>query len=317
MKSSVLCLFSSWALVAWAEPLPHQAPKVQRDVATVSSAINDIKGSIERLDASVRAFDGDMATIQTDADNLVSTIETCTDQIDDSEDISIGDALGLSGAVLSLTSCGQNLISDLISRREVFETSMVCNTLESTMMAVNDATIKLTDSFTEKLPDFAESGAQDFINTLLSALADGVYEFSDVNCQDDVPASAPLLPTEGITTFPTSPMPTELITAGPEPVIETGATTVTFTNTDCESSSLPTPPPSVTLVPSAPPVLSTATPSSITTSFGVPSNSTVPAETPTSVPSVPSTTAIPVSGALRHAARPLCVVAGVALVLLI
>ncbi|KAH7175221.1 cell wall protein [Dactylonectria macrodidyma] len=157
---------------------------VERDLATVTEVLSDVSSGIESLDSAVQSFSGDAGPVQDAAESLVSTINNGKSQVDDSDNLTLGDALGLQDPVQALTEKAQTLTNDLKAQKSAIEAAGLCSTTRSQISSINDASQGLIDSIISKVPEAAQSIAKELASGLTDVLNDAQDAFSESNCVD-------------------------------------------------------------------------------------------------------------------------------------
>ncbi|KAI0532211.1 hydrophobic surface binding protein A-domain-containing protein [Xylaria digitata] len=284
------------AFTATAEMQLYGLPTpVKRDLATVTSVVAQISEAITKLDTSVKAFEKDGTQVQADAENLVSTIKDGASTIISSGAISLDDALGLQDVATSLATAGQTLLADIESKKEAFQASDLCESVQSTIKSVGSEVQSLVDSIVKQLPDDAQAVASQLTSGISTALTSGA---AVLQCKGSGASSSAVVITtvnNAADTYPTS-LIIATSSAG-------GAVTVTVTETApclCESTSI-----------SSIPIL---TPSS---SVPYPTGSNSTTIFPTGSVTTTSATTIPTAGAGANGVGAVGLLAGLAAALFV
>ncbi|KAI0418315.1 hydrophobic surface binding protein A-domain-containing protein [Xylaria grammica] len=299
MKATVF-LSATLAFTATAEMQLYSLPTpAKRDLATVTSVVAQISGAITQLDNSVKAFDKDGAQVQSDAENLASTIKNGTQTIASAGAISINDALGLQDVATSLATAGQTLLADLESKKAAFQASGLCESVQSTIESVGSEVQSFVDGIVKQLPEDAQAAASQFTGGISSALTSGA---AALQCTGGSASSSSSSAAAVETTADAvqDAYPTSALTTSSSAAAETGAVTVTVTAPCvCESTtsvSIPIVTPSV----------------SIPYPTGSNSTSVLPTGAVTTTP-----TGIPTAGASAHGVEVVGLMAGLAAALFV
>ncbi|GAW19067.1 hypothetical protein ANO14919_085510 [Xylariales sp. No.14919] len=298
MKATVF-LSATLAFTATAEMQLYSLPTpAKRDLATVTSVVAQISGAITQLDNSVKAFDKDGAQVQSDAENLVSTIKNGTQTIASAGAISINDALGLQDVATSLATAGQTLLADLESKKAAFQASGLCESVQSTIESVGSEVQSFVDGIVKQLPEDAQAAASQFTGGISGALTSGAAALQCAGGSASSSSSSAAVETTADAVQ--DAYPTSALTTSSSAAAETGAVTVTVTAPCvCESTtsvSIPIVTPSV----------------SIPYPTGSNSTSVLPTGAVTTTP-----TGIPTAGASAHGVEVVGLMAGLAAALFV
>ncbi|KAF2969191.1 hypothetical protein GQX73_g4393 [Xylaria multiplex] len=291
------------AFTATAEMQLYGLPTpAKRDLATVTSVVAEISSAISQLDNSVKAFEKDGTQVEADAENLVSTIKDGASTIISSGAISLDDALGLQDVATSLATAGQTLLADIDSKKEAFQASGLCESVQSTIKSIGSEVQSFVDSIVKQLPDDAQAVASQLTSGISTALTNGA---AALQCKgSDATSSAVVITTADAAadTYPTSII---VATSSAE-----GAVTVTVTETApclCESTTSILTPTSTSSIP-------ILTPS---TSVPYPTGSNSTTIFPTGSVTTTSATTIPTAGAGANGVGAVGLLAGLAAALLV
>ncbi|TGJ80417.1 hypothetical protein E0Z10_g8345 [Xylaria hypoxylon] len=301
MKATIF-LPVALAFTATAEMQLYSLPTpVKRDLATVTSVVAQISDAITQLDSSVKAFEKDGTQVQSDADNLVSTIKDGASAIISSGAISLNDALGLQDVATSLATAGGTLLADIESKKEAFQAAGLCGSVQSTITSIGSEVQSFVDSIVKQLPDDAQEVASQLTGGISSALTSGA---SALQCgsSDASSSSAATVETTAaamLDSYPTSAIATSSAAAA------SGAVTVTVTAPCvCESTT------SVS-VPVVTPSVSVPYPT------GSNSTSVLPTGAVTTTSTTSSTTTIATGGAVANGVGAVGLMAGFAAALFV
>ncbi|KAK5636754.1 hypothetical protein RRF57_012466 [Xylaria bambusicola] len=115
-------------------------------------ALSDLD-AITQLDTSVMAFDKDGAKVKADTENL------CFGRGFLGRDIA-EEALGLQTAATSLTTSGQKLLKDVLSKKAEFEASDICEDVQSKIASLGSETQSFVDAIIKQLPEESQQAAK-------------------------------------------------------------------------------------------------------------------------------------------------------------
>ncbi|KAM5345107.1 hypothetical protein ACJ41O_010969 [Fusarium nematophilum] len=188
-----LCQIAGFLSLATASPdgvIRDPPSLVERDLATVTEVLNDVGSGIDNLDSAVKSFNGgDSGPVVDAAESLVSAINDGKSRVDDSDDLSLSDALALQDPVEDLTDKAQTLTDDLKDRKSAIQEAGLCGTTRSQITDINSASQELIDSVVSKVPEGAQSIARELASALIDVLNDAQDAFSESNCADTGGAS--------------------------------------------------------------------------------------------------------------------------------
>lgn len=210
------------------------ATSTYAQLSRIQSVLNSVQGAIDSLDSAVKEFNGDIVAVNSKGDALVSAITAGKTNLDASTDLALTDALGLPGPVQALTRQAQTLADDFRAKRSDIEKAGACNTVRSKLGDINTSSQALVNSVTSKVPQNAQSIAQQLAGSLIRVLNQAQDDFSVINCQNSggsggsksgdssqtatatTPAlSTPALPIPALTTQAlTTPAPTTAVPTG-------------------------------------------------------------------------------------------------------
>ncbi len=157
---------------------------VDRDAAEVTSILGNVKKSLEALDAAVKGYTGDKATILKASNDLISTLTDGKTKVDASAELDLNDAVSLTTPVQDLTKTGQALAADLKDFKATVEKEGECTLVRTQVGNVNDASQALIKAVVSKVPQEAQQIAAQLSAPLTKVLQESVDEFSEQNCKD-------------------------------------------------------------------------------------------------------------------------------------
>ncbi|KAI0904334.1 hydrophobic surface binding protein A-domain-containing protein [Ustulina deusta] len=199
------------AFTAAAEMQLYSLPTpVKRDLATVTSVVAQISSAITQLDNSVKTFDKDGTQVESDAENLLTTIKDGASTIASAGAISLNDALGLQDVATSLSTAGETLLADLASKKAAFQASDICTSVQSSITSIGSEVQSFVDAVVKQLPADAQAAASQLTSGISAGLASGA---AVLQCSGSEGASssaaAVLTPTDVVDdTYPTSALAT-------------------------------------------------------------------------------------------------------------
>ncbi|OAA51061.1 cell wall galactomannoprotein Mp2/allergen F17-like protein [Beauveria brongniartii RCEF 3172] len=237
------------------------ASVVRRDLATITSVLNDVGTDLDGLNTAAKNFNGDPNELLDASNKAVQGIKDGDAKIQPLPELSLNDALGLTGPAKDLQTKGDALLASIKGSKDAIAKADLC---EVTLLQVSDlktASDALIKSVVSKVPAAAQSIAQGLVAPLQQALADAKDLFSSANCQNSGGGGG------GSSSQPTS-APTS---TAPPATTSTGAPATTTTDAPATTT---TEPPVTTSVPTVPATTPTAT---IPITTPGPGNETCPA----------------------------------------
>ncbi|KAM3510937.1 hypothetical protein MY11210_005403 [Beauveria gryllotalpidicola] len=226
------------------------ASVVRRDLATITSVLNDVGTDLDGLNTATKNFNGNPDGLLDASNKLVQGLKDGDAKIQPLPPLSLNDALGLTGPAKELQTKGDALLASIKERKAAIAEADLC---EGTFLQVSDlktASDALIKSVVSKVPAAAQSIAQGLVAPLQEALAEAKDLFSSANCQNSggggggstsQPNSAPTSTEPPVTTSaPTIPANIPITTPGPDNETCPAASTITVTATDSEDCT-PTP----------------------------------------------------------------------------
>lgn len=185
MKFSVLACAITGALAVNTNFL------VDRDASTVTGILSNVKKNLEALDSAVKSYSGDKAPLLKASNTLISTLKDGKTKVDASSELSLDDAVTLTGPVKDLTKTGQGLADDLKAFKPTVEKEGECSLVRTQVGNVNDASQALIKAVVGKVPQEAQQIAQQLSAGLIQVLKDSVAEFNEQNCKDSGNGGSP------------------------------------------------------------------------------------------------------------------------------
>ncbi|ATY65846.1 cell wall galactomanno Mp2 allergen F17 [Cordyceps militaris] len=262
------------------------ASVVRRDLATITGVLASVGADLDGLNTAAKSFTGEPTALLDASNKAIQGLKDGDAKVQPLPDLSLTDALGLTGPSKDLQTKGDALLATMKDKKAAIAAAGMCDVTRLQVADLQSASDALIKSVVSKVPTAAQSIAQGLVAPLQKDLADAVDLFSAANCQNggggstSAPASSSAAPTTSVaptstkpatttaaptttkpatTTVPTIPATTS---AGPGPTTTApgpgngtcpAASTVTVTSTDTKDC---TPTPTCT---KTPPVTVTAT----------------------------------------------------------
>ena len=178
MRLLVLALFSTNVVAS-------VGPIAIRDIKTITGVMSTVSANIVALDNSVKAFNGEIASVKAAADTVVSSIKNGKSKIDASAGLSLGDALDLKAPVQDMAAKGQTLLDNLKIKKNTIEQGNFCTTVRLEVTDINTYSNALIDSTISKVPGIGQGIARSIAQPLIDVLKASQDEFGEANCKDD------------------------------------------------------------------------------------------------------------------------------------
>jgi DNA-binding FrmR family transcriptional regulator len=191
----------SFALACLAvETLAYQ-PLVVRDIQTVNGVLADVKSNLENMNSVVKSSGNgnDPEPLLKASNGLLQTLDSGKTTIDGSSDLTLADAMSLTGPVKDLNDVGRDLASNLKGIRSNIEKQGQCKAVRVQISSIKSKSDALVQAVISKVPAMAQNIAKSMSSELASVLQQSEQDFSEQNCKDSVQA-APSEPA-GIPTY--------------------------------------------------------------------------------------------------------------------
>lgn len=173
----ILFIFSL-ALVGLATAGP-----VKRDLATVEAAFANITTALNQLDTDVNALNTNsniadaVATLSTDANNVLSALNTGTANVDATSALSLSDAINLASVAQGLGTTVNTTINDLIAKEPIINAAGNDPQVVSDLQAQYNATQNFIDAVASKVPSIASGIAKQDGQSALNSINNGIVAF--------------------------------------------------------------------------------------------------------------------------------------------
>ncbi|KAM3510686.1 hypothetical protein MY11210_005667 [Beauveria gryllotalpidicola] len=144
-----------------ATPVERSPPTlVERDLATVTSVLADVKTGFNNLQQAAAAFNGDPQPLKDEAASVISKVESGTAAVQAMTPLTVSECLSLVGPSNDLAKQGDALSQELQSRMGDVETAKECGTVQSFLdKGVTDASA-FVDALKIKSPTAVQSIVQ-------------------------------------------------------------------------------------------------------------------------------------------------------------
>ncbi|OAA75711.1 Cell wall galactomannoprotein [Akanthomyces lecanii RCEF 1005] len=168
-----------------ATPVERSPPTlVERDLATVTSVLADVKTGFSNLQQAAADFNGDPAPLKSEAASVISKVEAGTTAISNMTPLTVNECLSLVGPSNDLAKQGDALAQELESRIADVEKAKECGTVRDFLnKGVTDATA-LVAALKAKSPSAVQSIVQSQGNKIIKSLQNAQAAFTTDKCVD-------------------------------------------------------------------------------------------------------------------------------------
>lgn len=175
-----------------AEPIliDRQPTLVERDLPTITNVLAAVGSGLSTLDATVKAFTGDVSAIDRDSAALQDTINKGTSTVTGSDILTLNNAIVLAKPVQDMQGVGKALVLDLIAQKSAFEADGLCGDIYSQITGIQTASQGLIKAIVVLVPASAQGLAASLAAPFEAALKDGVAAFVSTNCTNAVISSS-------------------------------------------------------------------------------------------------------------------------------
>jgi hypothetical protein len=159
------------------------AGPVKRDLATVKAAFANITNALNQLDTDVNALNTNsniadtVATLNSDANNVITALNTGTANIDATSALSLSDAINLASVAQGLGTTVNNTINDLIAKEPIINSSGNDPLVVSELQAQYSATQAFINAVASKVPSVVSGIAKKEGQTALNSINKGIVAF--------------------------------------------------------------------------------------------------------------------------------------------
>ncbi|KAM3559715.1 hypothetical protein ARSEF4850_004011 [Beauveria asiatica] len=238
------------------------ASVVRRNLATVTSVLNHVGTDLDGLNTAIKNFNGDPNVVLDASNKAIQGLKDGDAKVQPLPELSLNDALGLTGPAKDLQTKGDALLASIKGRKDIIAKA---DLFQVTLLQVSDlktAADALIKSVVSKVPAAAQSIVQGLVSPLQQALTEAKDIFSSANCQNS----------GGSGGGGSSSQPTSALTSTEPPA--TTSTEAPATTTTKAPTTTTTEPPMTTSTPTIPTTTPTAT---IPITTPGPGNETCPA----------------------------------------
>ncbi|PHH88924.1 hypothetical protein CDD83_6886 [Cordyceps sp. RAO-2017] len=156
----------------------------ERDIATVTGAIEDVGKDIDGLGSALQGFKSDPQPVKDAADKLIGTLGDSKSKVDGSDKLTLADALGLQEPVKALQTKSEELVKGLKGGKTRIQDGGYCKLVREKVNSIDKGSNDLIDSVVSKVPESAQDIAKSLASGLQKVLAEAKTEFNEQNCKD-------------------------------------------------------------------------------------------------------------------------------------
>lgn len=159
------------------------AGPIKRDLATVEAAFANITTALNQLDTDVNALNANsnvadaVATLSSDANNVLTALNTGTTNVDATSPLSLSDAISLASVAQGLGTTVNTTINDLIAKQPIINAAGNDPAVVSELQAQYSATQAFIDAVASKVPAIASGIAKQDGQTALNSINNGIVAF--------------------------------------------------------------------------------------------------------------------------------------------
>lgn len=155
---------------------------LERDLATIQGVIGDVSTKLTALNDAASAFSGDAGALTSASSDLSNTIKTGTSTVSGTDALTLTDAVSLQSTVQGLQGNAQTLVDNLASKKTAFEQAGLCSIILQQSQGLSTDSQSLIDAVVSKVPQEAQSIAQNLVAGFTSTLQQNQANFAEGNC---------------------------------------------------------------------------------------------------------------------------------------
>lgn len=155
---------------------------LERDLATINGVIGDVSTKLTALNSAAQSFSGDAGALTSASTDLSNTIKTGTTTVQGTDALTLTDAVSLQSTVQGLQSNAQTLVDNLSSKKSAIEQAGLCDTVLQQSMGLSTDSKGLIDAVVGKVPQEAQSIAQNLVAGFTATLQQNQANFAQGNC---------------------------------------------------------------------------------------------------------------------------------------
>lgn len=155
---------------------------LERDLATIQGVIGDVSTKLTALNDAAQSFSGDAGALTSASSDLSSTIQSGTSTVQGTDALTLTDAVSLQSTVQGLQGNAQTLVDNLASKKSAIEQAGLCDTILQQSQSLSTDSQALIDAVVGKVPQEAQSIAQNLVAGFTSTLQQNQANFAQGNC---------------------------------------------------------------------------------------------------------------------------------------
>ncbi|KAL1845807.1 hypothetical protein Daus18300_014436 [Diaporthe australafricana] len=155
---------------------------LERDLATINGVIGDVSTKLTALNDAAQSFSGDAGALTSASTDLSSTIKTGTSTVQGTDALTLTDAVSLQSTVQGLQTNAQTLVDNLSSKKSAIEQAGLCDTILQQSEGLSTDSQALIDAVVGKVPQEAQSIAQNLVAGFTATLQQNQANFAQGNC---------------------------------------------------------------------------------------------------------------------------------------
>ncbi|MCJ1333025.1 hypothetical protein MMC10_009719 [Thelotrema lepadinum] len=161
--------------------LEYPPTLVERDAASISSAIASISSALATLQTEVEGFggSGDVDTLTSDSKAVLTAINSGDSAAKSTDQLSQDDALALATPIQALGKQVNSTIDALISKKQAIVSAGAGGLVYSQLSSQRDATATFSKDLTSKVPSALAGTASSLAQPIQDSLNQGVMNFQD------------------------------------------------------------------------------------------------------------------------------------------
>lgn len=155
---------------------------LERDLATIQGVIGDVSTKLTALNDAAQSFSGDAGALTSASSDLSSTIKSGTSTVQGTDQLTLTDAVSLQSTVQGLQSNAQTLVTNLAGKKSAIEQAGLCDTVLQQSQGLSTDSQALIDAVVSKVPQEAQSIAQNLVAGFTATLQQNQANFAQGNC---------------------------------------------------------------------------------------------------------------------------------------
>lgn len=155
---------------------------LERDLATIQGVIGDVSTKLTALNDAAQSFSGDAGALTSASTDLSNTIKSGTSTVQGTDQLTLTDAVSLQSTVQGLQSNAQTLVTNLEGKKSAIEQAGLCDTVLQQSQGLSTDSQSLIDAVVSKVPQEAQSIAQNLVAGFTSTLQQNQANFAQGNC---------------------------------------------------------------------------------------------------------------------------------------